>query len=105
MKARLMIFSSVLGLTAATGGFLFAAQNDSQGAKHATKHINKPSGTKQSDSGDEDGERVFAEHCSRCHNAPESFSPRIAGTITRHMRVRANLTPEEERAVLHFFNP
>jgi cytochrome c5 len=105
MKARLMIFSSVLGVTVATGGFLFAAQNDSQGAKHLTKHdSSKPTGTTRSDN-EEDGERVFAEHCSRCHNAPESFSPRIAGTITRHMRVRANLSPEEERAVLHFFNP
>ena len=48
---------------------------------------------------------MFTEHCSRCHNAPEGFSPRIAGTITRHMRVRANFSAAEERALLRFFNP
>lgn len=105
MKARLMIFSSVLSVGLATGGFLLAAQNDTQSAKHTTKHDGKPSGTAGSDNGQENGERVFAEHCARCHNAPEGFSPRITGTITRHMRVRANLSPEEERAVLNFFNP
>jgi cytochrome c5 len=105
MNPRLIIFSAVLGATLATGEFLSAAQNDSQGAKHASNHNNKPSRTTHADSGQDEGERVFAEHCARCHNAPEGFSPRIAGTITRHMRVRANLSPEEERAVLRFFNP
>jgi len=52
-----------------------------------------------------DGNDVFAANCSRCHNAPESFSPRISGTILRHMRVRANLSKEDEQAVLRFLNP
>jgi cytochrome c5 len=105
MNSRLIIFSAVLGVTLATGGFLSAAQNDSQGAKHPSNHDNKPSRTTRADSGQDEGESVFAEHCARCHNAPQGFSPRIAGTVTRHMRVRANLSPEEERAVLRFFNP
>jgi cytochrome c5 len=105
MNPRLIIFFVVLAVTLVTGEFLSAAQNDSQGAKHASNHDNKSSRTTRADSGQEEGGRVFAEHCARCHNAPEGFSPRIAGTITRHMRVRANLSPEEERAVLRFFNP
>ena len=52
-----------------------------------------------------DGDQVFAENCSRCHNAPELFSPRISGTIIRHMRVRASLSKEDEQALLRFLNP
>jgi cytochrome c5 len=52
-----------------------------------------------------DGNEVFAANCSRCHNAPESFSPRISGTIVRHMRVRAGLSKEDEQAILRFLNP
>ena len=51
------------------------------------------------------GERVFEQNCSRCHNAPEGFSSRISGTIVRHMRTRANLSEQDAQAVLRFFNP
>jgi cytochrome c5 len=54
---------------------------------------------------EDDGQRVFDQHCSRCHNAPEGFSPRISGTVVRHMRVRAALSQHEEEQLLHFFNP
>jgi mono/diheme cytochrome c family protein len=53
----------------------------------------------------EEGERIFAQNCSRCHNAPEGFSPRISGTIVRHMRVRASLSRHDEQELLRFFNP
>jgi len=52
-----------------------------------------------------DGERVFQQNCSRCHAAPEGFSPSIAGTVARHMRVRASLSREDEEALLRFLNP
>ncbi len=51
------------------------------------------------------GQQVFAENCSRCHNAPEGFSSRISGTIARHMRVRANLSNEDYQALRGFLNP
>jgi mono/diheme cytochrome c family protein len=51
------------------------------------------------------GQQVFAENCSRCHNAPEGFSPRISGTIAKHMRVRANLSNEDYQALRRFLNP
>jgi hypothetical protein len=50
-------------------------------------------------------ERVFQTNCSRCHYAPEGLSPRITGTVVRHMRVRANLSAEEERMILSYLNP
>jgi cytochrome c5 len=53
----------------------------------------------------EPAERAFQAHCSRCHSAPETLSPGIAGTVVRHMRVRANLSAEEERLILRYFNP
>jgi cytochrome c5 len=55
--------------------------------------------------GSDRGQQVFAENCSRCHNAPEGFSPRISGTIARHMRVRANLSNEDYQALRRFLNP
>ena len=52
-----------------------------------------------------EGERKFAQNCSRCHDAPQGFSPSISGTIVRHMRVRASLSKQDEEDILHFLNP
>jgi cytochrome c5 len=52
-----------------------------------------------------EGQRIFEQQCSRCHNAPEGFSPQISGTIVRHMRVRASLSQHDEEELLHFLNP
>jgi cytochrome c5 len=52
-----------------------------------------------------EGDRIFQQRCSRCHNAPDGFSPRISGTIARHMRVRASLSKHEEEELLRFLNP
>ncbi len=51
------------------------------------------------------GQRIFNENCSRCHAAPEGFSPRIASTIVRHMRVRASLSKHDAEELMRFFNP
>ena len=51
------------------------------------------------------GQRAFEANCSRCHNPPQGFSPRITGTVLRHMRERALLSPQDERALLKFFAP
>jgi cytochrome c5 len=51
------------------------------------------------------GQQVFNQNCSRCHNAPEGFSPSISGTVARHMRVRAGLSEADYKALLRFFNP
>lgn len=104
--ARLKIFAAVLGVTLASGGFLLAAaQNNRQGTKQESSHEDNASLVKSAENSQVEGQRVFAENCSRCHNAPQDFSPRIASTISRHMRVRANLSAEEERALLRFLNP
>jgi cytochrome c5 len=53
----------------------------------------------------DEGTRVFQQNCSRCHNTPEGFSPRISGTVVQHMRVRASLSKHDEEVLLRFFNP
>ena len=65
----------------------------------------KPAVAQASPQQEDEGERIFQQNCSRCHNAPEGFSPRISGTIVRHMRVRASLSQHDAEEVLRFFNP
>lgn len=74
-----------------------APQSDPQ--KHST-HSKPPAPAASSD-----GERVFKQNCSRCHDAPQSFSPRISFAVVRHMRVRASLSAQDEKALLQFMNP
>lgn len=76
---------------------------------HAAATPSSPQSNKQDKNGRpqpvHDGDTVFRQNCARCHNAPESFSPRITTAVVRHMRVRANLSEEDARALLKFFNP
>jgi cytochrome c5 len=80
-----LLLAASISLTAQT-------PSPASGKKPATIHNNP-------------GERAFKANCSRCHYAPESLSPRITGTVIRHMRVRANLSAEDERLILHYLNP
>ena len=64
----------------------------------------KPKTSHKSGYGSE-GERIYAENCSRCHTAPDGFSPHISGTVVLHMRVRASLSQHDEQELLRFFNP
>jgi hypothetical protein len=51
------------------------------------------------------GERLVAVNCGRCHQPPMSISPRTTGTIIMHMRTRARLSREDEQALLKFMAP
>ena len=51
-----------------------------------------------------EGERAYHANCGRCHMAPPKFSPRMMGTIVRHMRVRATITDQEMRSILHYMS-
>lgn len=77
----------------------------SQTDKPAKKPAAATHGSAQTAQLSDDGDRVFQQNCSRCHNAPEGFSPRISGTIVRHMRVRASLSQHDAEELLRFFNP
>ncbi len=50
------------------------------------------------------GARLWAENCVRCHNLRplDSYTDSEWEVAVHHMRVRANLTAEEHRAILSF---
>jgi mono/diheme cytochrome c family protein len=86
--AALPLLSQVVGTSSAPPG---AAQKNVRPS---------PSAVHQSD-----GARKCAQNCGRCHNPPQGFSPRISGTITLHMRVRASLSKQDQQDILRFLNP
>jgi cytochrome c5 len=51
------------------------------------------------------GEAKFKENCGRCHNPPDSLSPREVKAVVQHMRVRAMLSAEDERLILKYLAP
>lgn len=91
----------VLLLASVSAFAVTAQQNDTPVASPTRKHVAQ----KQASQPDDEGQRVFQQNCSRCHTAPDGFSPSISGTILRHMRVRASLSQHEEEQLLRFFNP
>jgi hypothetical protein len=50
------------------------------------------------------GAQLWAENCQRCHNmrSPSSYNDAQWEDVMMHMRVRANLTPEENKKILEF---
>jgi cytochrome c5 len=102
MSSKHLLLLAVVALGLISGRSQAASQDQTPAAK-ATK---KPAAAARSSqqSGDE-GDRIFQQNCSRCHNAPEGFSDRISGTIVRHMRVRASLSQHDEQQLLRFLNP
>jgi mono/diheme cytochrome c family protein len=49
-----------------------------------------------------EGEKRFRTNCGRCHMAPHKFPPRVMAAAIRHMRVRAMITDEDMRLILHY---
>lgn len=50
------------------------------------------------------GEQLWSQNCTRCHNArsPRQYSDVQWEIIVHHMRLRANLTGNEERQITSF---
>jgi len=88
----LMLFWMVCSLSAQFPRDNPTGAKPSPAAVHAAPRVNE-------------GQRVFEQNCSRCHNPPDGFSPRISGTVVRHMRVRANLSEADLKAIMKFFHP
>ncbi len=78
------------------------AQQSGTPVKPVTKKAGASTQTAQPQ---DEGGRIFQQQCSRCHTAPDGFSPRISGTVVRHMRVRASLSQHDEQELLRFLNP
>lgn len=108
---KLFFRSAVLAIVAVTALPLLAAAGSasrSQDAQAQSGQQGNASPAPQNAmraSGNDRGQQVFDQNCSRCHLPPEGFSPRISGTVALHMRVRANLSEQDYKALLHFLNP
>jgi cytochrome c5 len=105
-----MNFKHLLGIAVATAAFVLPLSAPLQAQTgSATKPVaasfHQPATKTATAQVHGEGERIFVQNCSRCHTAPESFSPSIAGTVVRHMRVRASLSQHEEQELLRYFNP
>lgn len=107
MRKRLLHFTGSLVLGAAFAASLTNSMAQPQAAPAGTARVDKKQNAAShgSQQQGEEGQRIFEQNCSRCHNAPEGFSPNISGTVVRHMRVRASLSKHEEEELLRFFNP
>jgi cytochrome c5 len=89
--------SLALTATAGTGtGSDKDKDKDAPAAAAATSHA------AQDDTARLEGEKRFHSNCGRCHAAPPKFSPRMAATIVRHMRVRATITDEDMRLIARY---
>jgi hypothetical protein len=45
---------------------------------------------------------AYAVNCAHCHDVPQKLPGQMIATVMRHMRLRANLTPDETRAMLAY---
>lgn len=95
-KNRPLITDCAIGIAATL--LLLGCQTEPSGAAHGgqqaslTAFQGKP------------GAQLWAESCNRCHNyrSPSSYSDAQWSVAMHHMRVRANLTAEEEKKILAF---
>lgn len=81
-KIRRLLAAALLALAAC------ASDNSAVGAKAAAPG----------------GAELWSRSCVRCHNnrSPANYSDAEWSVAMRHMRVRANLTAQEERIILEF---
>jgi cytochrome c5 len=109
MSSKPLLLTLALAVLASTAASLAHSQAATSAKPAAEQQpANKSTAATQNPAphqGGDDGERIFAQNCSRCHNAPDGFSSRISGTVLRHMRVRASLSKHDEEELLRFFNP
>lgn len=65
---------------------------------------NAPSGGETAAPTAKGGAELWVDNCARCHSlrSPETYSDAEWEVSMLHMRIRANLTAEEYRAVLEF---
>jgi cytochrome c553 len=93
MKNHRSVWNYFFPLAVLSLGSLLAWAQAAPPAKHPAPATTSP------------GERAFQANCGRCHNPPEQLSTRITGTVLRHMRTRALLSPQDERDILKFLAP
>jgi cytochrome c5 len=102
MNLRAIILTGIVSSALAFPGLSQTAQPASSAT---AKQQKSTSAAMAKDGRVHDGQKVFEQNCGRCHDAPPGFSSSISGTVSRHMRVRANMSQADYEALLRFFNP
>lgn len=95
-RASIILFCAAV-MIACGGAALAGPANQQPAGKNAQKSTAKAQTS--------DGQKVFQANCGRCHNAPEELSPREVRAVVRQMRVRANLSADDEKALIEFLAP
>ena len=92
------IFSLLVLLLVSTSWSLFAEPKTNR------KADDKSSGGVSNDSYRGSGEELWSNNCMRCHNIrpPTMYSDAQWDVIVHHMRLRANITGQEQRAIVAF---
>jgi cytochrome c5 len=101
VKFRTVKFLALVAL-AMLVGLAAAAKTDKKSVPKSAATAGSSGNAAPDDSMQVEGERSFRANCSRCHQYPPKFPPRMMGTIVRHMRVRSMITEEEAHLILHY---
>jgi cytochrome c5 len=105
MSQRHFLTTFALAALLASVSAVLQAQSQADAQARGQANKKQPTAVHRQQQHENEGERIFKQNCSRCHTAPEGFSPNISGTIVRHMRVRASLSQHDAQELLRFFNP
>jgi cytochrome c5 len=84
---------------------VFAATAQKPAPQHQQPSKSKTAASSTATDESAEGEKRFETNCGRCHVPPEDLSPREAKAVLRQMRVRADLTAEDERLILKYLAP
>ena len=106
MKKQFLISAALvaLAMALAVGASARTGSSKDSSKEAATSSSASATHTAQDDAARLEGEKRFHANCGRCHSAPPKFSPRMVATIVRHMRVRATLTDEDMRFIIHYMS-
>jgi hypothetical protein len=94
------LFIGLLGFSLFAGCVHLAAKPQAAASNQKT-----PKASANKNTSADPGEVKFKENCGRCHNPPDSLSPREVKAVVQHMRVRAMLSAEDERLILNYLAP
>jgi cytochrome c5 len=97
MKTPFIVLLGVLLLACAAKVFAWPQ------SQAAPQKVAKNGKDKNADTNE--GEKRFQANCGRCHNPPDSISPREVKAVLQHMRVRAMLSAQDEQLILKYLAP
>jgi cytochrome c5 len=99
MTTTCKVLAGLLLLSASTSSNLFAEPKANQNADNKSS-----SGASNDSYRGLSGEELWSNNCMRCHNIrpPTMYSDAQWEVIVHHMRLRANITGQEQRAIVEF---